>query len=257
MKLAEIEQRIEEIAPLALAMEFDHVGLLVGDDDKEIKTALVSLDLTEAVVNEAIEKQADLIITHHPLFFEPVFSVTTRTAKGRMILKLAEHGIAYYAAHTNMDIAKGGINDYLCDLLELADCEVLEHIAEGEGLGRVGVLPCSMRVDDFLKYVKNQLGCSRLSYAGNADEVKKVAVCSGSGTSLVEHALKKGADALVTADMKYSAAQQLEGESLLLVDAGHYGTEVFFCDIIHKILDGVVCVETAEANCDYIKSLTF
>ena len=122
MKLSEIEKIIEQVAPKSLAMDFDHVGLLVGDDTQEVQKVLVSLDLTEAVVDEAIEKNADLIITHHPLFFEPVFSVTTQSAKGRMILKLAEHKIAYYAAHTNMDIAKGGINDYLQAKVNQPDC---------------------------------------------------------------------------------------------------------------------------------------
>lgn len=256
MKLKEIEERIEMVAPLDLAMDFDHVGLLIGRPEKDVRHVLVALDLTEAVVAEAIEKSVDLIITHHPLFFEPVFSVTTRTARGRMILNLAEHGIAYYAAHTNMDIAKGGINDYLCDLLQLRDCAVLEPVSETDGLGRVGVLSESMPAEVFLKYVCKQFGCSRLRYTGNVGEIHKVAVCSGSGTSLAEQALQCGADALVTSDMKYSSAQQLEGRPLLMVDAGHYGTEVFFCDIIHEILGSVVTVETAVANQDYIKDLT-
>ncbi len=257
MKLFELEQKIELVAPLHLAMDFDHVGLLMGDDNKEVNKVLVSLDLTEAVVDEAIEKNVDLIVTHHPLFFEPVYAITTRDAKGRMILKLAEHQIAYYAAHTNMDVAKGGINDYLCDLLGLDHRVVLEPTVGTDGLGRIGMLAEKMGAEQFLQHVRNVLRCPRVLYAGEMKSVQKVAVCSGSGTSLIERALASGADALVTADLKYSAAQQLEGEPLLVVDAGHFGTEVFFCEIIRRILDGFVSVEIAENNSDYIKSLTF
>lgn len=257
MKLFEVEQKIEQVAPLHLAMDFDHVGLLLGDDNKEINKVLVALDLTEAVVNEAIEKKVDLIVTHHPLFFEPVYAITTRDAKGRMILKLAEHQIAYYAAHTNMDIAKGGINDYLCNLLGINHCVVLEPTAGTDGLGRIGTLAEEMSAEQFLHHVRETLHCPRVLYAGEMKNVWKVSVCSGSGTSLIERALENGADALVTADLKYSAAQQLEGEPLLVVDAGHFGTEVFFCEIIREILSEFVSVEIAENNSDYIKNLTF
>lgn len=257
MKLFELEQKIEQVAPLHLAMDFDHVGLLLGDDNKEIGKVLVSLDLTEAVVDEAIEKNVDLIVTHHPLLFEPVYAITTRNAKGRMLLKLAEHQIAYYAAHTNMDIAKGGINDYLCDLLGLEHCAVLEKTVGDDGLGRIGMLTERMCAERFLHHVQKALQCPRILYAGAMGYIQKVAVCSGSGSSLIELALENGADALVTADLKYSAAQQLEGEPLMVVDAGHFGTEVFFCDIIRKILDDSVSVEIAKNNSDYIKNLTF
>ena len=217
MQVETIAQMIEELAPLSLAMDFDHVGLMVGNSHATVSKVLVALDLTEAVAEEAVAKGAEMIVTHHPFLFDPLFSVTDKTVKGRIVMQLIKNNIAYYAAHTNMDIAKGGINDYLFDLLKLKDREILEHVSGDDG---------------------------------------RVAICSGSGTSMAERAVALGADALITADMKYSAAQALEGIPLLLVDCGHYGTERFFCDIVANLLTDKVAVEIAESNCDYIKELT-
>ena len=247
---------IEQLAPVSLAMDFDHVGLMVGDSQASVNKVLVALDLTDAIIEEAIRKKADLIISHHPFLFEPVFSVTDKTPKGRMITKLIKNNIAYYAAHTNMDIANGGINDYLCALLQLKEVDVLEPTSAENGLGRMGVLEKSMDQDSFLRYVKECLGCARLLFSGGKEQIQRVAVCSGSGTSLAERAMALGADALITADMKYSAAQALEGEDFLLVDCGHYGTERFFCNIVSELLKDKVAVEIAEADTDYIKELT-
>ncbi len=257
MYVETIANRIEGLAPLSLAMDFDHVGLMVGNSKAPVHKVLVALDLTEAVVGEAIAKGADMIITHHPFLFEPFFSVTNQTVKGRIILELVKNNITYYAAHTNMDIAKGGINDYLCRLLDLTACSVLEPTSGEDGLGRIGSLRAPMDAEDFLQYIKERLDCSSVLYAGKKGKVQRVAVCSGSGTSLAGRALSLGADALITADMKYSAAQSLEGEPLLLVDCGHYGTERFFCNIVLELLKGYVDVEIAETDTDYIKQLTF
>lgn len=256
MQVETIAQMIEELAPLSLAMDFDHVGLMVGDSRAAVSKVLIALDLTEAVVEEAVAKGAEMIIAHHPFLFDPLFSVTDKTVKGRIVMQLIKNNIAYYAAHTNMDIAKGGINDYLFDLLKLKDREILEPVSEDDGLGRIGCLDHAMDPDSFLRYVKTCLGCSRVLYTGQTQTIHRVAICSGSGTSLAERAVALGADALITADMKYSVAQALEGIPLLLVDCGHYGTEHFFCDIVANLLTDKVAVEIAESNCDYIKELT-
>lgn len=257
MKVKEIQAIIERVAPKSLAMDFDHVGLQVGDAEQEVNSVLVALDLTEAVLEEAIRKKADFIITHHPYFFHPVFSVTNETARGRMIMRLIENKISYYAAHTNMDIAFGGINDKLCDLLQLQNCSVLEFTTEKEGLGRIGTLNEAMKAEEFLLYVKKCLNAERICFSGKKESIQKVAVCGGSGTSSIDLALACGADAFITADMKYATAQELCEKPILLVDAGHFGTENCFCDIICQLLSGFVKVQKAESNVDLIGHLTF
>ena len=126
MKIYDIVSAIERYAPSSLALDFENGGLLVGDKNGEVERILLTLDVDEAVVSEAIEKGAQLIISHHPIMFEPVKKITTENSEGRTLLKLIKNDVALYSAHTNLDAASGGINDLLSVLLGIEDCVPIE-----------------------------------------------------------------------------------------------------------------------------------
>ncbi|WP_305042095.1 Nif3-like dinuclear metal center hexameric protein [Geoalkalibacter sp.] len=321
------------LAPAALAEEWDNVGLHLGDPLDEVRRILVALDPTAAVVEQAVAAEAQLLVSHHPLIFRPLKALTSADDSGRALLRAARAGVAVICAHTNLDRARGGLNDWLAQVLGLGQVKVLQagagelfklvvfvprgyedavaaalfeggagHIGDydqcafhgagsgtfrpgsqtdpfigraggaretvGEvrletvvprehlnralqrmlkahpyeevaydllalhnrradmGLGRLGRLAAPLSLDAFALQVKAALGCASLRLVGDGAQVlSKVAVCGGSGASLIGEALRQGADVLVTGDVKYHEAQQALSQGLALVDAGHFATE--------------------------------
>ena len=213
-----------------MKMDWDNVGLLCGRKEKEVTKILVALDPFRNVIEEAIEEKADLIVTHHPLIFRnPLMAVNEDTEAGRCVLTLIEHGIAAINAHTNLDLAPGGINDTLAQTLELQDIQVVNPVgtdAAGKpyGLLRCGtVAPCALA--DFLTHVKTKLSCDGLRYVDCGKPVHKVAVGGGSCADEMWEALDAGCDTFVTADIKYNQFRTAFENGLNLIDAGHFHTE--------------------------------
>ncbi|MEL6772425.1 MAG: Nif3-like dinuclear metal center hexameric protein [Bacteroidota bacterium] len=335
--VSDIAAALEAWAPRGMAADFDNVGLLVGDAAREVSGVLVALDLTPAVVSEAQKQGAELIVTHHPLLFKPQRRVVASDPVGALVLRLAESGIAYYAAHTNLDAAPAGVSFALAEQLGVRDGRMLVpqddalvklvtfvpndaaeavHAAMAEagagrigdyeacaftssgrgyfrpteranpaigtaggpleavdevrlevevmrwdlgrvvaalkaahpyeevaydvfalekpatraGYGVIGTLPTPIPLADFLAIVRARLNAGALRYAGDDTAmVSKVAVCGGSGSRFISHALRAGADAYVTADVTYHTffdVLDLEGTpTMALIDAGHYETE--------------------------------
>ncbi len=228
--VADILQFVESLAPKYMAMDWDNVGLLCGRRDREVKKILVALDPFRNVIEEAIEIGADLIVTHHPLIFRnPLMAVNEDTEAGRCVLTLMEHGIAAINAHTNLDLAPGGINDILAQTLSLSDISVLEP--EGEDVqGRpYGLLRCgtveAQPLSAFLSQVKESLHCDGLRYVDGGKPVRKVAVGGGSCADEMFIALEAGCDTFVTADVKYNQFRTAFENGLNLIDAGHFHTE--------------------------------
>ena len=223
---------LEELYPPAIAEEWDNVGLLVGDPEREVKRVFVALDLTDENLDLAIKEGADFIVTHHPLIFKAVSRVTTGDRVGRRILKLAEERIGYYAMHTNFDIAgMAALNASDLGLIGSEPLEVTGVDENGEpyGLGRVGELPQAVTASAFAETVKHICGLERVRLYGEASRiVKRAAVCGGSGRSLIGDALRAGADIYVTGDLDYHSAIDAVADGLTLIDAGHYGTESGF-----------------------------
>lgn len=223
----EVIQLFEQFSPKHLALEGDKIGLQVGTLNKPIKNVMIALDILENVIEEAINKNVDLIIAHHPPIFRPLKAIQTDTAAGRIIEKCIKHDIAIYAAHTNLDVAVGGVNDLLADALELNDVDVLSpsyEDIEGNvlGLGRIGKLAEEMTLDQFAEHVKNKLEVEHLRIVGKpSDKVKKVAVLGGDGNKYISEAKFKGADVLVTGDMYYHVAHDAMMMGLNIVDPGH------------------------------------
>ncbi|SHE29790.1 dinuclear metal center protein, YbgI/SA1388 family [Caldanaerobius fijiensis DSM 17918] len=358
LKCHDVIKIIEELAPKVLALEGDNVGLQIGDPDKEVRRVMVALDAVPAVVYEAIEKRVDMLITHHPFFYRPARNLRYDVPQGHITQLLIKNDIALYSAHTNLDCAIGGVNDVLCDVLELKNREVLDkgyeeglkkvvvfvpkgyldavrdamseagagHIGnyshctfacEGigtfkplqgsnpfigqvgklekaeeyrletivpesrldavikamlsvhpyeevaydvypedisykiYGLGRIGELEKEMDFSEFACYVKNKLAVTFVRAIGKRDKkVKKVAVCGGNGTSLIQKAISKGADVMVTGDVGYHQAQDALAAGFSIIDAGHYGTE----KVVVPYLAGYIRKKLHHADLEVMQS---
>lgn len=218
---------LEKWAPQSTKLDFDNVGLLVGDSDQHIEKVIVSIDVTREVVEEAITNEAELIIAHHPLIFRKLSNVTTSDATGLLIYKLIKNDIGLIAAHTNLDAATGGVSYVMAERLNLRDLQFLKPVdtEESAGFGVIGTLSSPMKPVQFLQMIKENLNSCGIRYTGSPDSIKHVAVCGGAGAFLIEEAVQQGADAYVTADLKYHDFFT-ESPSFLLVDAGHYESEV-------------------------------
>ena len=217
---------LEAWAPLSFAEEWDNCGLQVGRRDKVVRKVMVALTPGEAAVQAAVDADVDMLLTHHPMIFKPAKSVTTDTVLGQSIMKLIQHDINLYCAHTNLDMAVGGVNDVLAKALNLQDIEILENVTEDYGIGRVGDLAEPITLQAFLTQTAKQLACNHLAYQGDVNRtVQRVALCGGSGISYLHAAKKAGADVYVTGDMKYHDAQLASELGICVVDAGHFGTE--------------------------------
>ncbi len=229
----EVEACLFAWAPKELAAAWDNVGHLVGDPDTEVKKVLVSLDITEAVVQEAIEQGADLIVAHHPVInckWHPVQSIRSDDAQGRMLIGMIRNGISAICMHTNLDAAEGGVNDLLAQKLGLSDIQLLNE----EKIGRVGVLNCELPLVDFTRFVVKSLGCNGLRYTDSGKAVHRVAVGGGSCSEFIPQAIALGCDTFVTSDIRYH--DFLDTKALNLIDAGHFPTENLVCPAIADYL---------------------
>ena len=220
--------------------KYDNAGFLLGDPQRECNGVMVALDLTDAVIDEALEKNANLIVTHHPMIFGGVRRITPNDAVGRLIFKLVKNDVAVYAAHTNLDNLKNGVNGILAQVLGLTDCHILRQL-EGQpspevGAGMIGSLPYPMPTEAFLEQVKVCLGLPLLRTSDIVSpSVSRIAICGGAGSFLIDDAVRQGADIFLTGDMKYHDFQRAEGR-IMLVDIGHFESEQFSKELIYSII---------------------
>jgi len=238
MNSQEIIRKIEEKWAPSYALEWDNVGLLVGAFDKEIKHILVALDATDDVVAQAINMKADMIISHHPMIFSEIRKVTDEDFIGKRIITLIKNDISCYAAHTNFDVkAMASLNEAS---LELSDTKVLFVSADEDvpqGIGRVGTIKKESSLSDFAKYVKQRLAIDDIRIFGNPGKmIKTVAISGGSGNSMVEDAIKAGADVLVSGDISHAKGLDAVSAGMAIIDAGHYGTECVFVPFVKETL---------------------
>ena len=216
---------MNDIAPVAGAEKWDNSGLLLGDLEADVKKIMLALDLTPDVAQEAIEEKVDMIITHHPLYFSLPKTLAITDTKMEFVYALIKHEIAVYAAHTTLDMAKGGVNDVLGELLALKHVEILPLDGKEEGLVRIGMLIEPTTIENFAKKVKTALGADGVIYVDGGKPVYKVAVVGGSGSDFMEQAVAAGADTLVTGDVKFHVGQKAQNLGLNLIDGGHQFTE--------------------------------
>ena len=218
----EIEQALFRLAPKEGAMDWDNVGQLLGDPEAEVRRVLVALDITEAVADEAIAENCQLIVSHHPVMnctWHPVQTLRTDDRQGRILMALVTHDISAICMHTNLDAAEGGVNDILAQKLGLRDLKPLTD----EKIGRVGTLKCEIPLVEFTRFVVKSLGCNGLRYTDCGRPVHRVAVGGGACGEYIAQAIALGCDTFVTSDLRYH--DFLDTKELNLIDAGHFPTE--------------------------------
>lgn len=226
---------VNRLAPRRLAEEWDNPGLLVGDPSAEVKKIFVCLDVLDDTITRAIELDAQLIVAHHPLIFRAIKNVRFDLPHGKKLERLIKNNLAVFAAHTNLDIAVGGVNDVLAQKIGLVD---VKNFGDEEfSLGRLGTLETPMTANDFARHVKKVLNADsvRLVDAGNF-LISKVGLCGGAGAEFIQKAKFFGAQAFVTGDVKYHEAQAAVENKIHVVDAGHFATEFSIVHVLAEYL---------------------
>jgi dinuclear metal center YbgI/SA1388 family protein len=229
--VGEVARVLEQLAPLALAEDWDNVGLLVGEAQWPAERVMTCLTVTADTVSEAIDQQAQLIVTHHPLPFRPVKTITSSTTAGRLLLQLIRHSIAVYSPHTAFDSASAGINQHLAIGLGLQEIMPLLPAATGdpeEGSGRYGLVGEPLTRRELAERTKQFLNVSSVRMAGRNDEsVSRVAIACGSGGSFLDAAVAAECDVLVTGETTFHTCLEADARGLGLILAGHYASERF------------------------------
>ena len=227
---------MEEIAPKALACDWDHVGIMAGNPLQEISGIMLCLDLTPAVLEEAVSENCNMIITHHPLIFNPLTTLSEETPRGRFLCDVVRENILVFSAHTNLDYCEGGVNDSL-----LKQLGVSESVCDETGHHRFGDLPEMMTVREFASHVNDKLAAEGVRVIlpesiDPEDYVKRVGVSCGSFDGETSWIYDCEVDVLVTGEIKHSAAVELEMEEFVTVTAGHYATEIWGVDGLAMLL---------------------
>ncbi|MBR0533464.1 MAG: Nif3-like dinuclear metal center hexameric protein [Bacteroidales bacterium] len=227
MKARQVAEIIEDFAPLCLQESWDNAGFCIGSPEAEVKGIMVGFDCTPSLIEEAAAAGCNMIVTHHPLIFKGVKKINPDTFLGSAIVTAIKHDMVVYAAHTNADKAADGVSRIMAEKLGLTDIEPLDE----DGLGAIGVLPEAMESKAFIDLVKKTFGLPVVRCSRPLDTpVRRVAMCGGSGGSLIEEAEAKGADAYLCGDLSYHSFFTDAG--FMLLDVGHYESEI---DIVNKL----------------------
>lgn len=237
MKIYEVCSVLEKYAPLTLAEDYDNVGLLVGDKNADVTGIITTLDVDIRVAAEAVDRGANLIVSHHPIMFSPIKKITADTPEGRLLMFLMQNNIAVYAAHTNLDSTEGGLNDLIAGFLSLTNTIPLHKYESGGGIGRVGTLPSAITLGELADKVRDTFSLPFVRYTGNAGRIiSRVALCSGGGGSLTDDAINSGADVYITGDLKYNAVRDAAEYGLSIIEVDHFSSECFAKRLLAEIL---------------------
>jgi len=226
MRLKDIVGELQTIYNPKLAEDWDNVGLLVGNENTDINTILLCLDITEEVVERAVKEKTDLIISHHPFIFSGLKKITSESVHGRKILKLIENKIAVYSGHTNVDFGINGLNDYIFYKLNLNG---KEHVKGGTA--RIKILDHEMELTNLIRIIKEELGLDFVRYVGENKKIRRIGLVTGGGSSFM-HSVKKNIDVFLTGDLRYHEALDVLEEGGMLIDIGHYESEYLFAELM-------------------------
>lgn len=267
VKLNDIISLMNIIAPAQLAVEGDNVGLIIGDEDSEISSILIALDIDDNVIDEAIKNKSNLIIIHHPIIFTPFKALNIKNFKERIIHRLILSKINVFAAHSNLDVARTGINELLVKKFDLTSVSILYKTYEDKGkeygLGRIGYLTNPLNLYDLCFKAKDIFKIESVNVVGLLDRViKKVAICSGDGTDFITAAYNAGCDAYITGDLRYHDACDARDMGIAVIDAGHFATEYIYmtklCEELRKEfvkLNFIVNISLSNKNKDPISKV--
>ena len=248
MTVKKLYEKLTEYIPESLSEPWDNDGIMCSSDFfAEVNNILITLDITEEVVDYAIGRNFDLIISHHPLIFKPISHITEENHISRKLIKLISNNVSVFSFHTRADKVEGGVNDILAERLGLVD---VVPFGEG-GLGRIGSLPEEMELDEFADMVKMQLEADCVRIADAYNPVKRVALVGGDGKDFVKDAAASGADTYLSGRISYNIMEEASDMGINLVEAGHYFTEYpvtsFFASLVSSI-DGNAYIEIADSN---------
>ena len=239
MKAKQVLDALEQYAPLPLQDSYDNAGLQIGlTAEQEVTGALLCLDVTEAIIDEAECMGCNLVVAHHPLLFRGLKSITGQNYVERCVIKAIQKGIGVYAAHTNLDNAEGGVNHRIADTIGLTNLSFLDAKPGTmvAGAGVIGELTKAENEQEFLERIKALFGiqCIRHNQLCGR-KIQRVALCGGAGGFLLSSAISQGADAFLTGEMRYHDYFGHEGD-LLIAEMGHYESEQYTIDIFAEVL---------------------
>ena len=240
MKIKQVTNFLENIAPLEYQENYDNCGLIVGDVKNEVEGALITLDCTEAVIDEAIATGCNLVIAHHPIIFSGLKKLNGSNYIERTVIKAIKNNIAIYAIHTNLDNVHNGVNAKIAEKLGLINCKVLslkqEVNSDLVGSGIIGELKTPVNTEVFLESLKAKMQTKCIRHTLIVKEkIQRIAVCGGSGSFLLKNAKAAKADVFITADFKYHEFFDAENK-IVIADIGHYESEQFTKDLIYDLL---------------------
>ena len=234
-KVKDVTKVIEEFAPLSIQEKWDNSGLCIGSSESPVSSVLFGLDCTPELVDEAIECGADMIVTHHPLIFSGLKKISPDEMIGEAVFKAIKAGISIYAAHTNADKVIAGVSGAMAAKLGLQNVEILSEDGEGTGLGVVGELPKALTAEQVLELVKERFNLKMVKTSKPIEgKITKVAMCGGSGSSLISAAKAAGAQLYISGDISYHNFFTPEG--FMLMDIGHYESEIEIVDILFSLV---------------------
>jgi dinuclear metal center YbgI/SA1388 family protein len=263
--VSDIVQVMEEIAPAYLAEEWDNVGLQIGNHHWPVQTLAVALDPSLETIEESHNKNADMLITHHPLLFRPLTAIHFHTPIGAIIQRAVRYQMAIFAAHTNLDKTEDGLNDLFARRIGLQNLKVLQISSTSEdtrqtvnpllglervqGIGRVGDLQRAIELRNLAANIKKELNLQKVEFAGKPDLViTKAAVCTGSGSDLLKSFYASGAQVYISGDLKYHDARDIEAAGLGIIDIGHFASEHIVVVELVKRLRAILAEKRLEVN---------
>lgn len=241
MKIKELMEKIELKFPKRNAEDWDNVGLIIGDEEEEIKGIVLTLDVDRSSIEKAIESKSNLIISHHPQIFKGIKKIVCNSSQGEKIKEIIKNDISVYSLHTNLDSTIGGLTDRILEKLDVTNGKILsENLDKTAGIGRYYKLKTVMVLRDYIEFIKKRLKIEEVIFYGDINkEVKKVAIINGSGGEYWRQAKLKGCDLVVTGDVTYHCAKDALEEGVNILDLGHYESEKFFLEQLKEILEEI------------------
>lgn len=251
LTVGDVKEAIEDIAPPSLQEPWDNSGLLLSFECSSINKILICLEINHEVVREAVALGADMIITHHPVIFGGISSISDKNPSGRALMRLIQERISVYSCHTPFDKVRGGNNDWLAELLGLSAVKNLkgqdvlsaskmaDNMDEAD-IGRIGRLRKPMNFMDFIAFAADKLSMSIRDFhiVGELEnEIETIGICTGAGADMIPMAAEAGCRLMITGDVKYHEARHAADRGICVLDAGHYGTEKFFSDNMREKLE--------------------
>ena len=234
-KVKDVTAVIEEFAPLSIQESWDNSGLCIGSPEAGVSSVLLGLDCTPELVDEAVACGADMIVTHHPLIFSGLKSISPEDPVGEAVIKAVKAGISIYAAHTNADKVIAGVSGAMAQRLGLKNVRILDEDGEGTGLGVVGDFPVPLSAEDAVRLVKERFSLKTVRASRPMEGmIERVAMCGGSGGSLSKAARKSGAQLYISGDISYH--NFFAGDDFMIMDIGHYESEIEIVDILFSLI---------------------